>query len=100
VEVRGGTLPEKARLLVTAKPAGSEAGPGSRFAQVDSRMQFTLDGLPDGVYEVSLHVSGPPGSEATEQPKSVTKEVSVVNGQTTEVAIVVDLSREKGGPSN
>jgi hypothetical protein len=57
VEVKGGTLPPDARLMVTIRREGQTPNASLALppAQVDSRGQFLFEGLPSGNYKLLLN---------------------------------------------
>jgi hypothetical protein len=72
VEVRGGTLPPGAQILVIAREGGSaSATQRSNNARVDASGKFSLDGLLPGVYEIGVASIRLPGNQTAlfESPK-------------------------------
>lgn len=83
-----GLLPEGARMFARLVRPGT---PNNNVANtfVDARGHFLMDGLPAGVYEVSITVFVP--GNRTQQP--VTKQqVTVQDGAVSEVSLALDLT--------
>ena len=60
VTVTGGPLPQGARMMVSARRAGTGSGPiGIQPTEVDSRGRFAIEGVAAGDYEIQLRVFGP-----------------------------------------
>jgi protocatechuate 3,4-dioxygenase beta subunit len=88
VKLENGSLPPGMMMFVRVSKPG-ETGPGGiRPAQVDARGHFLMEGIPPGMYELTVMVPGLPGSP----PRRVKQDVSVQNGVTTDVVLTVDLS--------
>jgi hypothetical protein len=54
VQVINGTLPEGARVMLSARRTDAAATIGGKFTQVDARGRFTLAGMAAGEYELTL----------------------------------------------
>ncbi|HKQ77311.1 MAG TPA: hypothetical protein VJ810_26670 [Blastocatellia bacterium] len=95
-QVVGGTLPEGARLSVSA--VRSDIQNRQEFAQafsVDARGRFLLEKLATGVYEITLtvYVPSPPGATMPlRRLASVKQTVSVTSGAESQVTLVLDVS--------
>jgi hypothetical protein len=89
VKLENGSLPPEMRLFVRVTKPG-ETGPtgGIRPTQVDARGHFLMEGIPPGTYELTVNFPGAPGFP----PRRVKQDVSVQNGVTTDVVIIIDLS--------
>lgn len=88
VRVLNGTLPEGARLYVSARrPSAAEPSlPGS---EVDARGRFVFEGMPPGEYE--LRLAGSFG-QSRQRFTPVVQKVNVTNGVETEVTLTIDLN--------
>jgi protocatechuate 3,4-dioxygenase beta subunit len=87
IKLENGSLPEGARILVRlAKPG--ETLPNFRPVTADARGHFLIEGLPAGTYEFSAMVSG----SASGPPRTVKREVTLQDGQVTELNITIDMS--------
>jgi hypothetical protein len=85
-----GTLQPGMRLMARARRTAGGAGELVRHAEVDARGFFRIEGVPAGVYEVSVIVFGRGRSHRSE-PQTV----SISDGIETKLApLVVDLSRQ------
>jgi protocatechuate 3,4-dioxygenase beta subunit len=87
VKIQGGTLPDSATLMVSARKTGAGQASSSRPVRVDARGQFIIQGLADGEYDVNLMVMASPGKRMTPQVQKVT----VTQGAPAEALFVVDL---------
>jgi hypothetical protein len=96
VQVVGGTLPEGARLSVSARRADLPGRPSSAsVVSVDARGRFFLEGLATGVHEISLIVFVPSPSRGTllsPLRPPVRQTVSVTSGAESQVTLVLDLN--------
>jgi hypothetical protein len=86
VTVENGPLPDKGRVFVRVTKPGDTAS-NLRPAIVDQRGHFLMDGLPAGTYELHTVVNLPGLT-----PRTIKREVTLQDGQTTEVTINVDSS--------
>ena len=94
VSVTGGQLPEGARLNVSARRVGSPSVGFGGGAEVDSRGRFTLEGLMQGEYELTVRAFVPSASGATGPRFPVVKQtVSVLDSGEVSVSFVYDLSK-------
>jgi hypothetical protein len=95
VKIANGVLPEGGRLFARLTKPGT---PPAHIAssQVDARNQFLLEGIPPGVYELSMIVFSPnPNSNATSRSQVTAKrEISVQEGVVNEVSLTVDLTEQ------
>jgi hypothetical protein len=87
VKIENGPLPSTARVFVQLRKPGENA-PNLRFAQLDERGYFLMEGLAPGQYEVLANVVG--GN--LKSPKPIRQEVSLNDGAVTEVTITVDVA--------
>lgn len=96
VQVVGGTLPEGARLSVSARRANLPGWPSSASGvTVDARGRFLLEGLATGVYEISLMVFVPSpagGTHLSPLRPPVRQTISVTSGAESQAMIVLDLN--------
>lgn len=87
VKLENGPLPEGGRMFIRVTKPGTPPTPiGSMM--VDARGQFLLEGIPAGVYEVSVMAYAP---SMKSQPTSK-REVSVQDGVVNEVSLTLDLT--------
>lgn len=87
VKVENGTLPEGGRMFIRVMKPGTPPTPiGS--VMVDARGQFLLEGMPAGVYEVSVTAYAP-GLKSQLTSK---REVSVQDGVVNEVSLTLDMT--------
>lgn len=91
VKLENGSLPEGGRIFVRIVKAG-ENMPGMsasalRPPQVDARGRFLIEGVPAGTYDLIANVSG-----GTIRSLMVKREVTVQDGETTDVTITIDLT--------
>jgi hypothetical protein len=99
IQIVGGTLPEGARLSVSARRADLPGKPSSApVVSVDARGRFLIEGLATGVHEISLMVFVPSQSggrmmEPLRPP--VRQTVSVMSGTESEMTITLDLNAQK-----
>ncbi len=91
IKFENGTLPENARLTATLKRADSDGRtPPLKYAQVDARGRFALEGILPGDYEVMLQIMSPtPNDRLPRGP--IKQSVSVTNGVDAQVTFVIDL---------
>jgi hypothetical protein len=96
VQVVGGTLPEGARLSVSARRADLPDRPSSASSvTVDARGRFLIEGLTTGVHEISLMVFVPSqsgGRMLSPLRPPVRQTVSVTSGAESDVTITLDLN--------
>lgn len=97
VEVKGGTLPPDARIMVTARREGQTPSPyASNFsAQVDSRGQFLLEGLPPGNYKLMLGGWRPGSGQPLAVPRAE-HPVTITGNIRQEAVLVLDLTPREG----
>ena len=87
VKLENGSLPEGARIIIRlAKPG--ETLPNFRPTTADARGYFLMDELQAGTYELSAMVTGSPSGP----PRTVKREVTLQDGQVTELTITIDMS--------
>jgi hypothetical protein len=86
INVENGPLPAGARLYARlVKPGESIAY--IRPPVVDERGHFSMEGVPAGVYELSVIIYGLP-----KQPKPIKRDVSLTDGAVTDVTVTIDLA--------
>lgn len=88
VNVTGGTLPQNARLIASISRVGQE-NMMSRYAEVDARGQFAIEGLSAGEYEITIIVSGLPNREP-QNPLRIKQRVNI-NSLETNVTLTLNL---------
>jgi len=91
VTVDDGPLPEKGRIFVRLTRPG-ETFSNLRPPVVDQRGRFLIEGLPAGTYELQINVN-----LFGQVPRNVKREVTLQDGQTTDLTINVD-SNEPAKP--
>ena len=88
VKLENGSLPEGARILVRLTKPG-EVLPNFRPLTVaDERGHFLIDAMPAGTYEVWASIPGTPSV----QPRSAKRDVTLLDGQVTELTITIDMA--------
>jgi hypothetical protein len=96
VQIVGGTLPEGARLSVSARRADLPDRPGSASGvTVDARGRFLIEGLTTGAHEISLMVFVPSqsgGRTLSPLRPPVRQTVSVTSGAESDVTFTLDLN--------
>ncbi len=88
-----GSLPQNNRIVVRISRPGDQFL-NLRPAIVDERRHFLMEGLPAGTYELNIYMNIPasPG-------RNIKREVTLLDGQTMDLTINVDLSEPvKPGP--
>jgi protocatechuate 3,4-dioxygenase beta subunit len=86
VKLENGSLPEGGRIILRVSKRG-ETLPNFRGATVDARGHFLVDGLAAGTYELAASVT-----TGTPSMRTVKNEVTVADGQVTEVTITIDMN--------
>jgi hypothetical protein len=96
VQIVGGTLPESARLSVSARRADLPDRPSSATViTVDARGRFLIEGLTTGVHEISLMVFVPSQSDGRIMRllrPPIRQTVSVTSGTESEVTLTLDMN--------
>jgi hypothetical protein len=87
IAVENGSLPQKGRVFVRVTKPGDQFS-NLRPAIVDERGHFLMEGMPAGTYELNVFVNVP-GQAA----QNIKREVTLQDGQTTDLTINVDLSK-------
>ena len=88
VKLENGSLPEGAAILVRLTKPG-EVLPNFRPLTVaDERGHFLIDSLPAGTYEVWASIPGTPSVQA----RSAKRDVTLLDGQVTELTITIDMA--------
>jgi hypothetical protein len=87
VKLENGVLPEGARMFARLMKPGT---PPAQIAgsPVDARNQFLLEGVPPGLYEVTVMVMSP----NSKTPITAKRDVSVQDGVVNEVSVTVDMT--------
>jgi hypothetical protein len=86
-----GAPPPNARVMANARPVGPEPGGATpRWAQVDSRGAFRIEGVPAGEYEVTVNVVVM-GSGGGRPSRSQPQRVTLGEGVEAKVSPVVDF---------
>lgn len=85
VKLENGSLPEGGRIILRVSKPG-ETLPNFRGATVDARGHFLVDGLAAGTYELTVSVT-----TGTPPMRTAKKEVTVADGEVTEVTITIDM---------
>jgi hypothetical protein len=100
VNVDGGTLPEGARIIVTANRTGAREGGRSGQADVDNKGRFVIQNLVDGEYELVVQATGNPVStpDGFNSPPqagmpSATERVRISGGGEAQVTIKLNLGK-------
>ena len=89
VKLENGVLPEGGRLFARVMKPGTPPAQIANSA-VDARNQFLLEGIPAGVYEVSVILVLP-----NNRPQvNVKREISVQEGVVNQISITVDLTSQ------
>lgn len=100
VQIVGGTLPEGARLSVSAQRTDLSGQPSSASSvSVDARGRFLIEGLATGVHEISLmvFVPSPSGGRPLSPLRPPVKQtISVTSGTESELTLVLDLNTPSG----
>ena len=88
VKLENGSLPEGAAILVRLTKPG-EVLPNFRPLTVaDERGHFLIDSMPAGTYEVWASIPGTPSVQA----RSAKRDVTLLDGQVTELTITIDMA--------
>ena len=93
-----GAPPPNARVMATAHPVGAGPGPRPvRWAQVDTRGAFRIEGVPAGEYDVVVNVAvmGPGGGRPS---RSQPQRVIIGEGGEAKVAPVIDFQPAQQQP--
>jgi hypothetical protein len=94
VKFEGGEMPQGARLFVMARRTDSSNFQFRLPSQVDIKGHFVIDGLSTGDYELRLS-GGFSGPQAPRKPlPSITRNVTVTSGATTDVTLTINLSEK------
>jgi len=86
VKLENGSLPDGGRIILRVSKPG-ETLPNFRGATVDARGHFLVDGLAAGTYKLTASVI-----TNTPPPRSTKKEVTVTDGDVTEITITIDMN--------
>ena len=84
VNVENGTIGPNTRFFVRITKAGDKLS-NLRQPQVDSRGHFLMEGLPAGVYDLTAGI-------AAGRQQSAKRSVTLVDGETTDVTLTIDLT--------
>lgn len=90
VKLENGVLPEGARMFARLTKPGT---PPAQIAAspVDARNQFLLEGVPPGIYEVTVMVSLPNNRNQI----TAKREISVQDGVVNQVSVTVDMTPQQ-----
>lgn len=93
VKLENGVLSEGGRMFARLMKPGT---PPAQIASspVDARNQFLLEGIPPGLYEVTVIVTGP----NIRTPITAKREVSVQDGVVNQVSVTVDMTPPPSQP--
>jgi carboxypeptidase family protein len=86
INIENGPLPSGARLFARLLKPGENIA-YIRPPVVDERGRFSMEGVPAGVYELSVIIYGLP-----KQPKPIKRDVSLTDGAVTDVTVTIDLA--------
>ena len=86
VKLENGSLPDGGRIILRVSKPG-ETLPNFRGATVDARGHFLVDGLAAGTYELTASVT-----TGTPPMRVAKKEVTVTDGEVTDVMITIDMN--------
>jgi len=91
VKVEGGDMPTFLQIVASSRPAGEGSPPIHKFAEIDARGRFVIEGLPSGEYVLNLNGGSfdSPGGKPLRM-KAEKQTVVVTNGAETEVTIVLE----------
>jgi protocatechuate 3,4-dioxygenase beta subunit len=93
-----GVPPPNARVMATARPVGAEPGATPvRWAQVDARGAFRIEGVPAGEYDVIVNVAVM-GSGGGRPSRSQPQRVTIGEGGEAKVAPVIDFQPAQPPP--
>ena len=92
VKLENGSLPDGGRIILRVSKPG-ETPPNFRGATVDARGHFLVDGLAAGTYELTASVT-----TGTPPMRSTKKEVTVADGDVTEITITIDMNSDPVKP--
>jgi hypothetical protein len=91
VKITAGTLATDSAMMVSLQSENQPRPVSS--AQVDSRGQFTMVGIPTGTYDAVLQVFTFSGTGA---PKPLHQSVSVTDGSESQITFTLDLTKKEG----
>jgi hypothetical protein len=84
-------MPEGARMFVRVVKPGVQM-PTTSATFVDARGHFLLEGIPAGVYELSVSLTVP---GVRMQPQTVKQQVTVQEGVVSDVSLTLELAAPK-----
>ena len=90
IAVENGSLPHRGRLFVRLGKTGEQFF-NLRPVMVDERGHFQIEGIPGGSYELTVILTDP-----AQVTRNIKREVTLQDGQTSEITIKVDLSKPEG----
>lgn len=97
VEIKGGVLPPGVRLMVRAIRKGDVAIDLPAAAiEVDGRGQFIIEGLPQGIFRLTLALASSGLPENSFKLPPVEQMVTVAGEGRQEVTLIVDLTPKEG----
>ena len=102
-QIINGSLPTGARTSVSARRTDvTDRSLQGRFAEVDARGHFVLEGLPAGEYEITLSSYGPrfatPGAPPPSRPLIVKQKVIVPATGEVVVTMTLDVAANQNPP--
>jgi protocatechuate 3,4-dioxygenase beta subunit len=92
VNVDRGLMPEGARMFARLVKPGAQMNTIAT-SMVDARGHFLMEGIPAGVYEISVSLFVPAGTRV--QPNTVTQQVTVQDGVVSDVSLTLELPQPK-----
>lgn len=90
IAVENGSLPQRGRIFIRLSKTGEQFS-NLRPISIDERGHFQMEGLAAGTYDLTVVIADP--GQAT---RNIKREVTLQDGQTTEITIKVDLSKPEG----
>ena len=88
VKLENGSLPEGAAILVRLTKPGEVLPSFRPLTVADERGHFLIDSMPAGTYEVWASIPGTPSVQA----RSAKRDVTLLDGQVTELTITIDMA--------
>lgn len=92
VNVDRGLMPEGARMFARLVKPGAQMNTIAT-SLVDARGHFLMEGIPAGLYEISISLFVPSGARV--QPNTVTQQVTVQDGVVSDVSLTLELPQPK-----
>jgi len=94
VTVDRGLMPEGARIFARLVRPGAEMNTIAQ-AQADARGHFLMEGLPSGVYELTVSLFTPMPVAPRMQPPMVKQQVTVQDGVVSDISLTLELPPPK-----